>query len=194
MASRPGKSALGTRLRTELSNNANYAAKLHKITFLYSTRSHIYLIEKTLSVESINHQLWDPRVLWETSELFTYLRFMSHHLHWRLINMPRADSEDLRLPAVWLHFFLGYDTEEMAGLLAMSVRSVRTPGWSNWKENRKTCWRCWNASTWGAGNDGGNARAPGEKISRNCERNATSIRQTLSCFNYLPVFSKEWCD
>ena len=38
--------------------------------------------------------------------------------------MPRAYSEDLRLRAVWLHFFLGYDTEETAGLLAMSVRSV----------------------------------------------------------------------
>ena len=38
--------------------------------------------------------------------------------------MPRAYSEDLRLPAVWLHFFLGYDNEETAGLLAMSVRTV----------------------------------------------------------------------
>ena len=38
--------------------------------------------------------------------------------------MPRAYSEDLRLRAVWLHFFLGYDTEETADLLAMSVRSV----------------------------------------------------------------------
>ena len=38
--------------------------------------------------------------------------------------MPRAYSEDLRLRAVWLHFFLGYDTQETAGLLAMSVLSV----------------------------------------------------------------------
>ena len=38
--------------------------------------------------------------------------------------MPGAYSEDLRLWAVWLHFFLGYDTEETAGLLAMSVQSV----------------------------------------------------------------------
>lgn len=38
--------------------------------------------------------------------------------------MPRAYSEYLRLRAVWLHFFFGYDTEETAGLLAMSVRSV----------------------------------------------------------------------
>ena len=38
--------------------------------------------------------------------------------------MPRAYSENLRLPAVWLHFFLGYDNEETAGLLAMSVRTV----------------------------------------------------------------------
>ena len=38
--------------------------------------------------------------------------------------MPRAYSEDLRLPAVYLHFFLGYDNEETAGLLAMSVRTV----------------------------------------------------------------------
>ena len=38
--------------------------------------------------------------------------------------MPKAYSEDLRLPTVWLHFFLRYDTEETAGLLAMSVRSV----------------------------------------------------------------------
>ena len=38
--------------------------------------------------------------------------------------MPRVYSEDLCLQAVWLHFFLGYDTEETAGLLAMSVWSV----------------------------------------------------------------------
>ena len=38
--------------------------------------------------------------------------------------MPIAYSEDLRLQAVWLHFFLGYDNEETAGLLAMSVRTV----------------------------------------------------------------------
>ena len=39
------------------------------------------------------------------------------------MNMPRTYSEDLRLQAAWLHFFLGY-TEETAGLLVMSVRSV----------------------------------------------------------------------
>ena len=38
--------------------------------------------------------------------------------------MPKAYCEDLRLRAVWLYFFLGYDTEETAGLLAMSIRSV----------------------------------------------------------------------
>lgn len=35
-------------------------------------------------------------------------------------------SEDLRLEEVWLHFFLRYDTEEMTGLLAMSVWSVES--------------------------------------------------------------------
>ena len=36
--------------------------------------------------------------------------------------MPIAYSEDLHLRAVWLHFFIGYDTEETAGLLAKYVR------------------------------------------------------------------------
>ena len=38
--------------------------------------------------------------------------------------MPKAYSEDSRLRAVWLHYFLGHDIEETAGLLAMSIRSV----------------------------------------------------------------------
>ena len=62
-------------------------------------------------------------VCWETSELFTDLHFESCSLALK-IGMPKTYSEDLRLRAVWLHFFLGYDTEETAGLLAMSVRSV----------------------------------------------------------------------
>ena len=83
----------------------------------------IYLIEKTLSGKGTNHKRYDPVVFWETSELFTYLHFKSLLLESK-ISMPKAYSEDLRLRAVWLHFFLGYDTEETAGLLAMSVRSV----------------------------------------------------------------------
>ena len=39
--------------------------------------------------------------------------------------MLKAYSEDLRLRAIWLHFFLGYDVEEAAGLLAMSICSVK---------------------------------------------------------------------
>jgi len=62
-------------------------------------------------------------VCWEKSELFTDLHFESCSLALK-IGMPKAYSEDLRLRALWLHFFLGYDTEETAGLLAMSVRSV----------------------------------------------------------------------
>ena len=39
--------------------------------------------------------------------------------------MPKAYSEDLRLRAVWLYFFLGYDIiEEKVGLFAMAVQSV----------------------------------------------------------------------
>ena len=60
--------------------------------------------------------------------------------------MPRVYSEDLRLRAEWLHFFLGYDTEETAGLLAMSVRTVERylrkhvrPGEVIAKKNWKTC-------------------------------------------------------
>lgn len=39
--------------------------------------------------------------------------------------MPKPYPEDLRLQAVWLHFFLGYDEDETAGLLAMSICSVK---------------------------------------------------------------------
>ena len=48
---------------------------------------------------------------------------MSHPFALKINQQPRTYSEDLRLQAAWLHFFLGY-TEETAGLLVMSVRSV----------------------------------------------------------------------
>ena len=67
--------------------------------------------------------------------------------------MPRAYSEDLRLRAVWLHFFLGYDTEETAGLLAMSVRSVESTYAGVKKRERKpedllTLLECIHVRSW----------------------------------------------
>ncbi|XP_027045084.1 uncharacterized protein LOC113672937 [Pocillopora damicornis] len=39
--------------------------------------------------------------------------------------MPKAYSDDLRLRAVWLHVFLGYNIEDTSGMLAMSPSSVK---------------------------------------------------------------------
>ena len=39
--------------------------------------------------------------------------------------MPKAYSDDLRLRAVWLHVFLGYNIEDTSGVLAMSPSSVK---------------------------------------------------------------------
>ena len=39
--------------------------------------------------------------------------------------MPKAYSDDLRLRAVWLYVFLGYNIEDTSGMLAMSPSSVK---------------------------------------------------------------------
>ena len=89
---------------------------------LHSPLLSLHLIEKRCREKTTNHKRYDPVVCWETSELFTDLHFESRSFAVK-ISMPKAYSEDLRLRAVWLHFFLGYGTNTVRREVFEKIRT-----------------------------------------------------------------------